>query len=181
MWTHTQVCTQGHIHMCAHIACRHTYIPMLTHAHTLCHKVTFNYACVYLCVCDGQHSSVSFDQERFEENWKCLTQCGDTVVFIYSEHCHSSSYVVIKGGNLLLQVPEQCSPVLWGLCFSGAWAVRACAHTESGQGGSDTDWNHQELHPAGIAGPRVLPHHTGNAQSYDLSAFLFFIFSFFYF
>ena len=171
-----------------------------------------------------------------------LTQCGDTC-FYSLRHCHSSSYGVIKGDNLFLQVPEQCSsalwglclsrclssahqfcgvcvcpgawavltsfvgsvffrclssahqfcgicvfqvpeqcsPVLWDLCFSGAWAVWACAHTEPGQGGSDTDWNHQELHPAGIAGPRVLPHHTGNAQSYDLSSLFFFSLLFFLF
>ena len=36
----------------------------------------------FLCVCDAQRSSVSIHWERFEENRKCLTQCGVTVVLI---------------------------------------------------------------------------------------------------
>ena len=32
--------------------------------------VTFNYACVYVCICDAQHSSVTVHRKRFHENSK---------------------------------------------------------------------------------------------------------------
>ena len=39
---------------------------------------------IYICVCGAQHSSVSVHWERFQENQKNWSQCGVTVVFIYS-------------------------------------------------------------------------------------------------
>ena len=47
--------------------------------------VTFNDACVYVCICDAQHSSVIAHWERFQENQKLFwRQCGVTVVFIHA-------------------------------------------------------------------------------------------------
>ena len=44
----------------------------------------FHYACVYVCICDAQHSSVIVHWERLQESWKFWTECGVTVVFIYT-------------------------------------------------------------------------------------------------
>ena len=44
----------------------------------------FHYACVYACICDAQHSSVTVHWERLQESRKIWTECGVTVVFIYT-------------------------------------------------------------------------------------------------
>ena len=44
--------------------------------------ITFIYSCVYVCICDAQHSSVSVLAERTSRKPKTFeTQCGVTVVF----------------------------------------------------------------------------------------------------
>ena len=43
-----------------------------------------SHACVSICICGAQHSSVPVHWERFQENQKFLTQRGVTVVSIYS-------------------------------------------------------------------------------------------------
>ena len=46
--------------------------------------VTLIYTCVYVCICDAQHSSVTVHCERFQESQKIFTECGIAVVFIYT-------------------------------------------------------------------------------------------------
>ena len=48
--------------------------------------VTFNYACVYVCICDAPHFSVTVHSERFQESRKFGTECRVTVVLISTKH-----------------------------------------------------------------------------------------------
>ena len=58
-------------------------------------RVTFNYASVYVCICDAQHSSVTVHRERFQENRKFLTECGVTIVFVYAK-CKIRRHFLVK-------------------------------------------------------------------------------------
>ena len=47
-------------------------------------RVTFIYACVYICICDTQHPSVSVHWERFKKkNMKFWTQCDCRLLLLF--------------------------------------------------------------------------------------------------